>query len=793
MKDTTRALLGGMTALFMFGSVRAEGVGSDFSNVVEIKGSALQTESILSLSANSFSVGAWVKEPRLAPANDAVYIYHTDVAICRIQTDEDELHFMVNQNGEWVKTYATGVTRDTLNDGQWHFVCTTFNYDAGNVSVSKQRIYVDGILKAESTTTGTVKAPSYKLTFCARREYAGDQWITKMWDSGRIGELTVWNRSLTTVEVETLYAHVRVGGNENGLVYWWPMSGSKSRCANYSTSSARAEGLLVSPSIGEATIVGDSELLNVRYVASPEWIAAHGYVKPTGATFRSLDDPATSIQEAIDATSIGETVRVLPGVYPVESTVTMTGKRLTLESYNPETKAPDRAGTVLDGQNKVRVLYCSNGASDATPVDLPFLVRGLTIRNGNHTSGNGSVYLRGDATANGGVSQCGVIANCLFENCRTQMAGGAVYVVYGGIVSNCIFRSNHAEQGGAIAYYHPAETFGTYEKTLANEASVPLICDCVFEANTAVGDVNGGGGAVSYRPPPSERENPTYPAIIRRCTFKDNTCQGRGGAVSLGFNSVIESCLFTGQSGSCYCGTVVDMRGRSNGTHALFANNTITGVSCSIAEHGLIEMHGIGYTIVNCMVTNNSITAGSIIRVEGDGTGGLVRQCLFADNGEGWGVIRGCYNGTVRFENCTIDGDEGGVFLAPTGTQRIELVNTVVRSTQQIVSTETKNFVVKNCVLPNVPGGVEDSGVIAGDPSFTDAAHGNYMPRRSSPCRDAALPLAWMTDARDLAGAPRVVRDGVVRTDNLYADIGCFENGLKPGGLVIFFSSCGLR
>ena len=784
MTRSMKALLIGMSALFVFVSAKAEGVQSGSSAVVEVWGSALQTESALSLPANAFSIGAWVKAPRRTKASDAVYVYHTDTVICRFQTNENDLHFMVNQNGSWVKTYATGVTRDTIGDGRWHFVFTTFGYDATSASASKQRLYVDGVLKAESETKGTAKAPTYKLTFCARREGAEDEKISNMWDGGRIGELTFWNRALTAEEVASLYAHVRVGGKEAGLVSWWPMSGSKARSANYSTSgeSAGTQFLLVTPAdVGWTSVAADDGLANVRYVASPEWIAAHGYVKPTGATFRGLDDPATSIQEAIDATSIGETVRLLPGVYPVEATVTMTGKRLTLESYDPETGTLNRDGTVLDGQKKVRVLYCSNGASDATPVDLPFLVRGLTVRNGNKSDGSGSVYLRGDATKAGGLSQRGVIANCRFENCLAQSAGGAIYVYYGGLISNCVFRSNQAWQGGAIAYYHPAETFGTYEKTLENESSVPLICDCVFESNTAA-----GGGAISYREP-SDGENPTYPAIVRRCTFKDNTSEGRGGAVSLGWNSVIESCLFTGESGVNVYGTVVDMRGRSNGTHALFANNTITGVSCDGSECGLIEMHGKGYTIVNCAVTNNSITAGSVIRVDGDGTGGLVRQCLFADNGGSWGVIRGYYTGTVRFENCTFDGDEGGRFLAPSGTQRFELVNTVVRSTQQIVSTGAKTFVVKNCVLPNVPGGAEDSDVIAGDPRFTDAAHGNYVPRRSSPCRDVASPLDWMAGARDLAGAPRVVRDGVVREDNLYADIGCFENGRGPCGLAIIF------
>ena len=757
---------------------------SSFSKVVSIKNSALQTSSTLVLPSNAFSIGAWVKSSWAAKKTDAVYIYHSDTAICRFQSNEDYLHLMVlPSSGNWVKTYATGVTRDMINDGQWHFIFTTFNYDAGDASACTQRLYVDGVLKASSTTTAPVKAPAYKLTFCARRDGAGDDMVELMWASGRIGELTFWNRALTGEEVAKLFAHVRVGGKEDGLVSWWPLGGETVTCDNCSQSDAKAGGALVKTSrFGTASLVEDMGLAGVRYVASPEWIAEHGYIKPAGATFRGLDDPATSIQEAIDAASNDEFVRLLPGVYPVEETVKMSAKRLVLESYNPQTGAVDRDGTVLDGQKKVRILYCGVAAGASAP-DTPFLVRGLTIRNGNKSDGSGSVYLRGDASTAAGLDKRGGIVDCVFSNCTASSSGGAVYIVTGGFVSNCVFRSNTAKFGGAIAVFHSATDYGSYTTTLQKESLVPAVYNCVFESNHT--KANGCGGAVSYRDP--VEGDPDHCIIIKNSVFRNNYAadiSGRGGAVCAGWNSVIYGCTFSGKSNSGDYGLVVDMRGHSVGTHALFSNNTITGVTnTTLSAAGLIEMHGVGYTIENCVVTNNLI-AGSVIRVAGNGTGGVVRQCLFANNGSSSKAMRGFYTGTVRFENCTVDGDDTG-FLAAEGTQRYELVNTIVRSNRLIESTGTKTFAVQNSLLPNIPGGAEDSGVMTGDPRFTDAAHGNYLPRRSSPCRDKALPLAWMTGARDLAGAPRVVLNGVVRDDNLYADVGCFENCLKPGGLII--------
>ena len=38
-----------------------------------------------------------------------------------------------------------------LNDGKWHFLVGTFNYDSGNAANSFQRLYVDGNLAAELT------------------------------------------------------------------------------------------------------------------------------------------------------------------------------------------------------------------------------------------------------------------------------------------------------------------------------------------------------------------------------------------------------------------------------------------------------------------------------------------------------------------------------------------------------------------------------------------------------------------------------------------------------------------
>lgn len=100
------------------------------------------------------------------------------------------------------------------------------------------------------------------------------------------------------------------------------------------------------------------------------------------------------------------------------------------------------------------------------------------------------------------------------------------------------------------------------------------------------------------------------------------------------------------------------------------------------------------------------------------------------------------------------------------------------------------NIISNCCIGGTAPGGIYDSHVVTDSPRFVDAANGDYSIKRSSPARDQALCLPWMTaDATDLAGNPRVVTDGKTLAENPNAkpDMGCYECLLEPVGAILIF------
>ena len=79
-----------------------------------------------------------------------------------------------------------------INDGQWHHVAAV--YDGTN-----KYIYVDGVLDASVTATGTIAQNSYPVCIGENAEAAGHRW------NGMIDEASIYNRALTASEIQADY------------------------------------------------------------------------------------------------------------------------------------------------------------------------------------------------------------------------------------------------------------------------------------------------------------------------------------------------------------------------------------------------------------------------------------------------------------------------------------------------------------------------------------------------------------------------------------------------------------
>lgn len=171
--------------------------------------------------------------------------------------------------------------------------------------------------------------------------------------------------------------------------------------------------------------------------------------------------------------------------------------------------------------------------------------------------------------------------------------------------------------------------------------------------------------------------------------------------------------------------------------------------------HGAVILNGPDAVVRDCLIHAN--TNGTSPAIETSGSGiilrdGTVENCTVVDN------VGGGYGAGIRFM-----GAKGKV------------VNTIVHGNETLLG-EPKNVwndeaagaITYSCApeLARVAGGLGE-GCTTKDPRFSDS--GDYSLTPISPCRDQGLNTAAVLgpDARDLAGAPRLV-DGTV-------DMGCFE------------------
>jgi predicted outer membrane repeat protein len=235
-----------------------------------------------------------------------------------------------------------------------------------------------------------------------------------------------------------------------------------------------------------------------------------------------------TIQEAINAASIGDTVLVLAGTYFEHDIHMRSGIVLRSETGQADC-------VVIDAEAAGRIMYCEN-------VDETATIQGFTFINGNlELMMNGAgLYCTGSSpeiincaftgnsgTGHGGGIQCIFqssphIVNCSFTNNDVMGHGAGISCMYESNprVEGCTFAGNDTRcHGGAISII---------------TGSATEVIDCVFTANSAMGE----GGAISC----TSGASPT----ITGCTFDSNRTMGMGGAIGCSSDATpnLSYCLF---------------------------------------------------------------------------------------------------------------------------------------------------------------------------------------------------------------------------------------------------------
>ena len=257
----------------------------------------------------------------------------------------------------------------------------------------------------------------------------------------------------------------------------------------------------------------------VRYVNN-------GNLSPV-SPFTDWSTAATNIQDAIEASSGGDVIRVTNGIYQSGGKAVTFGlggslatNRVVLDKPLTVTSVNGPAVTIIVGtltnRYPVRCAYLTNGA----------VLSGFTLTNGmamNQGKGYG-----------GGVfcqSNTAVVTNCMLVGNSSDNGGGA----YQGTLNNCIFTGNSATAGGGAA-----------SATLNN---------CAVSGNTS----SFGGGV--------------YQCTLNNCTLTGNSATTGGGASQgtlnnciVYFNNAPASPNYSGSSLNYCCTTPAPAGGTANFT-----------------------------------------------------------------------------------------------------------------------------------------------------------------------------------------------------------------------------------
>lgn len=348
---------------------------------------------------------------------------------------------------------------------------------------------------------------------------------------------------------------------------------------------------------------------------------------------------------------------------------------------------------------------------------LPLIIECDFVNNSSSSGGGGIANI-----SNGNAA----ITECTFSSNYTSSSGGGIYNFSNDTaISGCTFSDNSADAGAAITIF----------------GSNNSVNGCIFDNNTA--DRYGGGIA-----------NYGDDSVIESCTFNSNTAGTYGGGVynRSDVGLTLSGCIFNNNSANSNGGGMYNWQ-----------VGTVTVDDCSFTNNSADNYGGGIYIYIfnSTTITNSLFRGNSVLNNNGGGvflrdhTNSTVKNCIFDSNiaaNYGGGLYN--YDGTLTIHNCTIynnTASTGGGVHNGAGPEITNCILWANNPDQMTYSSPTITF----CCIENLSSTGGDN--ISTNPSFKNAATGDFNLTDASPCIDMGNPdVINGPDETDFDGDPRV-------------------------------------